>query len=439
MREAVRLQLASRTVTAFEHQPLAIAPRPSAAAVTDEECDLLSRLGELRPGFCDRGYSSIRLAQYCGLISLGHRVLEVLPKIEDSSDASAGRGLLLRLLRAADDVPVFLHQATGHQTQSAPLLDIFISAFLDEVTTLVRAGLPRRYREVNDDLGVLRGRLASQRQFTSHFNRLDRIACEFDDLTHDSQWNRLIKAGLRVVRDWISSESMHRRWVELVIAFEDVVDVRCSPRDIDRLVFDRQASRYRAAMGWVRLLLSLLSPDTRAGESAAPGLLVDANKLFERAVSRRMHRRASRSAVLSLAAHESERYLASEKQNSAVRFAKLIPDLVISRNGHVAAIGDTKWKRVDVDGRTKHLIPSSADLYQMQAYASAYQCEELALIYPWHSGLAGSKPTSLSLPPLGSLRPVVHMLCVDVQNDEFPLRSNGGSEMVAALIEDGVE
>jgi 5-methylcytosine-specific restriction enzyme subunit McrC len=57
----------------------------------------------------------------------------------------------------------------------------------------------------------------------------------------------------------------------------------------------------------------------------------------------------------------------------------------------------------------------------MHAYASAFECEDLALIYPWHDGLLESKETAFALPNAGTLRPVVRVICLDLRDDSFRL------------------
>jgi 5-methylcytosine-specific restriction endonuclease McrBC regulatory subunit McrC len=66
---------------------------------------------------------------------------------------------------------------------------------------------------------------------------------------------------------------------------------------------------------------------------------------------------------------------------------QLRPELVFRRSDAVIAIADTKWKLVGCDSKSR-LMSSEADTYQMHAYASTFQCSELALIYPWRGGLA---------------------------------------------------
>ena len=53
-------------------------------------------------------------------------------------------------------------------------------------------------------------------------------------------------------------------------------------------------------------------------------------------------------------------------------------------------------------------------MYQLHAYAVAYQCDELALIYPWHEGLADSRETAFQFAERAGRRATLHVVCVDV-------------------------
>lgn len=61
-------------------------------------------------------------------------------------------------------------------------------------------------------------------------------------------------------------------------------------------------------------------------------------------------------------------------------------------------------------------------MYQIHAYASAYQCSELALIYPWRSELTQAAGAEFRLPMVNGQAPVVTVLCLDVHADALPLR-----------------
>lgn len=53
----------------------------------------------------------------------------------------------------------------------------------------------------------------------------------------------------------------------------------------------------------------------------------------------------------------------------------------------------------------------------MHAYASAYGCSEVQLIYPWHSGLTASKETRLRLAMSGGKEPILTIVCVDLDRN----------------------
>jgi len=353
-------------------------------------------------------------------------MLEILPKVSDIEPAEECRGVLLRLLREAEEFPLFKHLSVGQHLRRAPLLEVFIAAFFDAVAEIVRGGLLRQYQEHEEDLQVVRGCIVASRQFAIHSNRPDRIACRFDDLTASNIWNQLIKTGLQAVRPWVRSVELNRRWIELMAVFDEVDDTQVKVRELKRLVFNRHAMRYRVVSDWVRWILSLQSPDLRAGQNDAPGLLFDMNLLFQSAIASVLRRRAGAIHNLQVRSQDSGSYLASVAGSHTHRAFALRPDLVMYKSGQVAAIGDTKWKRVEVS-KTGYLKPTPADIYQMHAYATKYQCGDLALIYPWHEGLSGSKVTTFELPPIGEIRPRVDILCVDVHSDSLDLRSCGGS------------
>lgn len=399
----------------FERQDVPVADA-SAHALSRTEAESLEALAERIPRLCDRRFRSVRMGSFCGLLPLGARVLEVLPKVDDHGPPEQCRGILINLLQRGHDLRVFRQLTGSQQLRSGPLLEVFIAAFFDEVRAIVRGGLLREYQLHEDDLRIVRGRVQLNRQFSALADRRDLLSCRFDELTADNSWNRFVKAGLRAVRGWIGNVELSRMWVELLIAFEEVTDAPPAPDAYAQLRWDRKASRYRPAVEWARRILTLLSPALRAGEAEAPGLLFDMDKLWESTVAGELGRQLEGEGV-QVGAQAGGRYLAVLAGADAGAVG-LRPDLLLKRRGRVMAVGDTKWKRLEPD-RNGYLIPSREDVYQMHAYAAAYQCERLALIYPWHEGLVGTRESVLELPPMGGLRPRLHVVCIDVRDGRF--------------------
>lgn len=412
-------------ITAWEHQRIAITSTGSASTLSRAEAAHLEGLARRYPGFCEFGLQSVKLAQYCGAVGLGGRVLEVLPKVQDAqpTHGADATGALLRLLRLSGGASSWSHESASHRVNHGCLLDAFIAHFFDLVRAVIRGGLQKRYREQADDLGVVRGRIAIGRQLGALANRADRIACEYDDLTVDNVLNRTLAAAVRATRPWLREMAANRRWLDLMAVFDEVDDRALTTHDLQRLVFDRQAERYREAITWARWILALLAPSLRAGTNEAPALLFDMNRLFESAVARVLARRVRASGEgLTVIAQEARAHLASiDGADGELRY-RLRPDIVVRKHGVPVMVADTKWKRVGVDSRG-YLSPDEADVYQMHVYASGYGVADVALVYPWYEGLSGVRETVFRLRGSASSGGLLRVLCVNVEDDRLPVRS----------------
>ena len=401
-------------LTVVEHADVPV-DESGAKGPTSVETESLLQLNRTRPGFCRRGYRSVKFGSHAGLVQLGTRTLEILPKTGNGEDRD-GRGALLQLLRESDGFALREHLPTGHNTARAPLLDVFVAAFFDAVRDIARGGLLRRYRSFEDDLTVVRGRLDVPRQFGRLANRPDRIACAFDELSADNVWNRVLKHALRLTGPRVRSMELRRRWVELMALFDDVGDQIITTDRIDTLRFDRQALRYRVSIAWARLIIGVLTPRVRSGASEAPGLLFDMNALFQNAITSALRRRAPSGSRIRSSG--SARPLATIVEPGRRKAFALNPDLLIERGGRIQAVADTKWKRPKVIAGG-FIRPSEADVYQMHAYATTYDCDTAVLIYPWHDGLITSVETSYDVGLQGGGGFRLHVMSVDVAADSF--------------------
>jgi 5-methylcytosine-specific restriction enzyme subunit McrC len=417
--------MAGAPLTILEHQTVPVGG--DALGITWDELEQLSQLTAERPGFCKLGYRSVKFAQYAGLVRIGDRLLEILPKVEGSpNDVASSRNAFLCMLSLAGDADIYLGGDVAQGDRAQTLLDVFIRAFFDALTSLIRGGLLRRYRLVDDDLPVVRGRLNIERQTTVHAMRFDRVACQFDELTADNKWNRALRYALHVVRPWIGKGELERRWFELSVALSDISLVPMTSAEIDAYRFDRHVAGYRPAMQWAKWVIRQLSPSLRAGDNDACEMLVDMNRLFESAVATSIETRAE-GGPYSVIRQDTTAFLATLLNGNGKLVNGLRPDMVIRKGGAAAAIADTKWTRVRAD-KEGYLVPDNAHMYQMLAYASAYRCDNLALIYPWHEGIAHAKPTSYALPQIDAHRPRVHLLCVDTPAEHIGLTWSSGAQ-----------
>jgi 5-methylcytosine-specific restriction enzyme subunit McrC len=406
-------------VTVVEHAPIPISDGAGPGEITASEAERLLRIGARRRGFCTREYGAVRVAQFCGVVSLGARLLEVLPKTHTASEAAEARSMVVRMLRLVGSAGVFRDIPAGHSRVQERLLDVFIAAFFDCAAALARGGLLKQYRALADDIRVVRGRVNASRQFGALANRTDIVACAFDELDVDNRWNRIVKSGIVTAMGWTGDVELRRRGLDLLSGLDEVATVPLEQLALDRVTFDRAGERYRRAVEWVRLIAATQSPAIRAGDVHSHGLLFDMNRLFERAVARVLSAALTAAGQLTVTPQDHDEYLA-RVSGGKTRHFPLRPDLVIRQGERVVALADTKWKILRVSP-LRHLVPTNADVYQMVAYASTFGASELALIYPWQAGLEGSAETAYRLRAYDGRKVTLHVMCMRMEADGMPV------------------
>jgi 5-methylcytosine-specific restriction enzyme subunit McrC len=407
--------MSERTLTIFENQKVTIGRTKH--DLTETEAERLMQVGERRPGLCERGYGWLRVSGHSGILSLGDRTLEILPKIGDDQDCSRSRKCLLRMLGTVREFRLLRHLSVPHGLETQSLLDVFIAAFLESVADIVRGGLMRRYELQTADLVLVRGRIQAGRQFGANANRSDRIACTFDALEVDNPWNRLVRLGLRTVRPWITSESSRRKWRELIIVFDDVANVEPTNDAWRKASEDRHAIRYRECLQWVSWILQTLSPDMRSGRYDAPGMLFSMSALFQAAVGSTLERLPS-TRYLRMSFEDVAYHLGRTPNDEPV--FQLRPDIVLRQGNQPVAIVDAKWKDISFDKRG-YATPLRSDVHQMHAYAAAYNCANLLLIYPSAGNPRTSKESVFLLRGTGQTQPLLRVAFLDLHADPFQL------------------
>ena len=371
-----RIKTIFKTLTCKEWESRAIADK--------QEADRLCALGKkaskqlkAKPAVLSRTVEGIQAQQVVGVLAIPSVRLEILPKI-DGGDNDV-RTALVRMLFVSQNLRVADGELTALLTQRHDLLEILIGVFANRLLTAVRRGLPYRYMEQEEDLKRLRGKLNVTRQLTSLALRPDLLACRFDEFSENTPLNRVLKAAVARLISVARSSANRRRLTEIGSRFEFVGESSAPLREQVRL--DRTNLVFH---NLYRLALLFLKGDwqtTTAGDSLGFSLLFPMNDLFENFIGQCLkHALAPRAVHL-----QRSRYSALRDTDNKPLF-RLQPDAVIGE-GIRPIILDTKWKRLKPNASDRKFGVSQFDVYQMLAYAQAYDAQHLILLYPWHKEL----------------------------------------------------
>ena len=327
-----------------------------------------------------RAHQGLRAGQVVGILTTPGMTLEILPKID--GDKGKVRRALIHMLAVTRELPIADGELAALDTQRDDLLELLIRLFADRLLAAVRRGLHRRYYAHEEDLALLRGRLNVKRQFTHLVVRRDRLACRFDELSENTPLNRVFKAVVVRLAGISRSPENTQRLAELVAHFEFVSGTPDPLRE--RVQFDRTNTAFHDLYRLARLFLAGDWQSTTGGRAEGFTLLFAMNRLFEEFIGQSLKRAlATRSVHL-----QSREHCAVTSADGGLFYLR--PDAVIKKPTPI--ILDTKWKRLTREEKTlggETLGVAQADIYQMLAYAQAYDASRLILLYPWHKKIDG--------------------------------------------------
>jgi 5-methylcytosine-specific restriction enzyme subunit McrC len=325
-----------------------------------------------------------------GVVRFDSFEVRIYPKIAKSNMRVVQ---MLGLTRGVDLLRRFKHHpfiaADDHS-----LFDLIIILLVEETQKLIRHGLLSSYKEHEELLPMMRGRLLSDKQLLERFGVLDRLHCRFDELTTNNPENQLLAKALMSSVSLVSNALLRTR---VQSCLGDLL-VNCSQLDeavqeLKAIHYDRLNQHYRIAheLCWLVLSQSGIKDLFDNGSTKCFSFLINMPKLFEEFAE----------AVIRILFQGYGYRVKSQSQSSTVIrdantgevYANVIPDLQLFLPNGIGYCIDAKYKLYD----QKKI--SSADIYQLFLYSFAYAKES-------------SNRRSIFLFPSETSEPIKHQLSI---------------------------
>lgn len=316
------------------------------------------------------GVSGVKASSYVGLLSLPSGTsIEILPKIADE-DGDIGftktKVIFLRMLRCLKNQP-FRNIGSGEMSTELdyPLLEIFISSFINQCKEVLRVNFRSGYSSVESNERFLRGKIVVAKNLRANLWRKDQFWCMFSEFTRNVPHNRVLKTAMNFLALRTRSS---RNFSELQILLQHMEDVEISS-DIGSdlrncLLSNRLFTHYVDALETARVFLSGNSFTALKGESKSLSLLYPMEMVFQNYVADQFKRHAGMRVYLQ---HDEHHLI---EKHRGTRLFNLRPDIFMN-SGNFYAVLDTKWKLLKGSASKKYNI-KEADMYQMFAYAVKY-------------------------------------------------------------------
>lgn len=336
----------------------------------------------------------LKLDSYVGVLQTPcGTVIEVLPKVTEGvseTAASDSRELLIKMLKAALDLPVRTADKADIELFKHPLLEWVMKEFINALDHLIKRGLRFDYQRIEEEQRFLRGQLNINKQLRQPPGREHIFNIRHDLFLPDRPENRLLKAALMRVCKLTQQPTTWRLAHELAGILAEVPASKSIQDGFRQWRNDRLMAHYQPVRPWCELVLGQQMPLAMQGSTTGISLLFPMEKLFETFVEKKLHklipppyRLKSQAASKSLCEHDNGQMF------------QLRPDLLVMHGNSVCAVLDTKWKLINSVNKSDKYGLSQSDFYQLFAYGHKYLQGgkgQMMLIYPKTAAFAKPLP-----------------------------------------------
>jgi len=316
-----------------------------------------------------KGFGKVLQAQnYVGLIQTKDgTTIEILPKIKNVN-IDESKTILIKMLRTLKKSPFKNFNKAELKSSKMPLLEIFITMFLEELSALIRKGIKSDYIAKEENLRFLKGKLKMSEQIKRNSIHKERFFVEYEEFSSDRAENRLIKTTLEFLYKKSKRNKNQQRIREFLFVFDEVKRSSDIKTDFSKVKINRQMRDYESVLTYSKTFLFGNSFSPYKGSEKVFALLFDMNLLFESYVGVYLKKKD-----FDVKEQDKGKYLVEQPNLFALR-----PDFIINKSKDNEIVADTKYKNIS---SSKDI--SQADMYQLYAYGTKYnQTQQLYLIYP---------------------------------------------------------
>ena len=274
-------------------------------------------------------------------------------------------------------------------TDSPNAVEFFARVFINGARLLLRRGLEQGYREIEDEVVGLRGRVLVGSSYRRLLIQQGKTICRFDEMGHDTLNNRIIKSTLEILIGVTVLQAETRRViVSLLPRFADVSPIKLNASVFTQISLNRNNSYYALILKLCELIFGHLLPTGDAGRFTFANPVDDETRMsavFEEFV--RVFCQTELDGYTS-AGREDIQWVAGQMDREHARHLPKMQTDVTLRSFSRTLIVDAKfYKDIFVNFRDAEKL-RSGHLYQMFAYLK--NCDHVAngvvpdglLIYP---------------------------------------------------------
>jgi 5-methylcytosine-specific restriction enzyme subunit McrC len=314
-------------------------------------------------------HKKIKFSNYVGLIKIGNFTIEILPKADKNAgedEQDKWHDALIQMLRIAGEIDLKEYNNANLELHHGSLFDIYISMFLSEFENLIHNGLQKKYRLIQENTKIFKGKLLLNNHLRENIIHKERFYNEFDAYDYDNKLNQILFCALNILCGFTLNSEFKNRIACIKMILPEISLKKITEKDFLNLSYNRSFKNYEYALRLAKLIILNFNPGIKSGSENVMAFLFDMNLLFEKFVYKLLKRR------------EDGSYQVKYQKGTQFWNTKLLkPDIVFTYLKSKKSVTiDTKWKL------PKDNSPSDQDLKQMYVYNKYFDTTHAILLYP---------------------------------------------------------
>jgi 5-methylcytosine-specific restriction enzyme subunit McrC len=311
-------------------------------------------------------HKGVLFNSYVGVIQIGGLTIEILPKADNSNNPNKGtwQKVLLNMLKVCKHLQVDNVSETNLSKKYNSILEVYFEMYLNELESLIKKGLIKKYRRIQSNQNALKGKLVFSQNIQKNLIHKERFFCEHQLYDKDHLIHQILLRGLLILKDLVNN-NLKDKLNRVLFELQDYQQIMINKNHFDKLVKDRKTQPYLKAIDIAKMLILNYSPNLNSGNDNMLTLLFDMNKLWEEYIYRILQKYKPTGYEVSF--QNSDKFW----EHKTIR-----PDIVITNDQNKNFVIDTKWKIINANN------PSDDDLKQMFTYNLHWNAEKTLLLYP---------------------------------------------------------
>jgi 5-methylcytosine-specific restriction enzyme subunit McrC len=269
------------------------------------------------------------------------------------------------MLRYALELPE-LGKDYPELTRGENYYDILVRFLFLELEKIIQTGLFTGYKNYDDNMTSVRGKILLKEHLAANHIRNDRIYCSFSEISADIIENRIIKYTLFYLSHcYFVDETIDAQLIRYYKRLDGVDLVTVTDHDFRAIEYTPLNQHYKTVLRLCELLIRDSALDEEIGEKTAISFLINMNKLFEEFVGNLLIRK--------LDGYDVELQRTEHPEKNSKRLVIRL-DIMICRKGTPLFIMDTKYQQFTGEAEISHLE-------QLSLYSNTTHIKNCALVY----------------------------------------------------------